>query len=43
MGKYQIDTAEEHRAVFATIIACQLQRLAGLVLLMMQHSKEVNG
>lgn len=40
MGKYQIDTAEEHRAVFATIIACQLQRLAGLSLLMMQHSKK---
>lgn len=41
MGKYQIDTAEEHRAVFATIIACQLQRLAGLLLSMMQHSKKV--
>ncbi|EMD90789.1 hypothetical protein COCC4DRAFT_78227 [Bipolaris maydis ATCC 48331] len=40
MGKYQIDTAEEHRAVFATIITCQLQRLAGLSLLMMQHSKK---
>ncbi|EUC51002.1 hypothetical protein COCMIDRAFT_227 [Bipolaris oryzae ATCC 44560] len=42
MGKYQIDTDEEHRAVFATIIACQLQRLAGLSLLMMQHSKKAN-
>jgi hypothetical protein len=41
VGKYQIDTAEEHRAVFATIIACQLQRLSGLSLLMMQHSKRV--
>lgn len=41
MGKYQIDTAEEHQAVFATIIACQLQRLAGLSMLMMQHSKKV--
>ncbi|CBX99328.1 predicted protein [Plenodomus lingam JN3] len=41
MGRYQIDTAEEYRAVFATIIACQLQRLAGLSLLIMQHSKKV--
>lgn len=41
LGKYQIDTAEEHRAVFATIIACQLQRLNGLSLLMMQHSKKI--
>ncbi|KAK2030369.1 hypothetical protein LX32DRAFT_500067, partial [Colletotrichum zoysiae] len=41
MGKYQIDTAEEHQAVFATIIACQLQRLAGLSMLMTEHSKKV--
>lgn len=41
MGRYQIATAEEHRAVFATIIACQLQRLAGLSNLIMKHSKKV--
>ncbi|KAH6622423.1 hypothetical protein C7974DRAFT_435390 [Boeremia exigua] len=42
MGRYQIDTAEEHRAVLATIIACQLQRLAELLFFMIQHSKKVN-
>ncbi|KAK1977253.1 hypothetical protein LZ30DRAFT_601667 [Colletotrichum cereale] len=40
MGRYQIDTAEEHRAVFATIIAWQLQRLSGLAVLMVEHSKQ---
>ena len=41
MGRYQIDTAEEHRAVFAAIIVCQLQRLTRLSMLMMEHSKKV--
>ncbi|KAK2053636.1 hypothetical protein LY76DRAFT_264743 [Colletotrichum caudatum] len=41
MGKYQIDTAEEHQAVFATIIVCQLRRLAGLSMLMTEHSKKI--
>jgi hypothetical protein len=41
MGRYQIDSAEEHRAVFATIITCQLQRLSGLSKLMMENSKRL--
>lgn len=39
MGRYQIDSAEEHRAVFTTIVTWQLQRLSGLSILMTEHSK----
>lgn len=40
MGQYRVDTDEEHRAIFATIITLHLQRLSGLSVSMLENSRK---